>query len=207
MADKDDLMELPSPFINYFGRDVFLVWGPSMSSLCPRSEVSISVASRLPRVSSRLALITHQVAVRRYPRGLGLEELPRLRVPSKLFLIRALQFARASLVRILHGLLLVTSCECLESRGHHATKPLQLADAFDIHRAPNTLRFSWGEAVGVTDIVHGLFYSVDPTETECFIHGFWIADTVFARLFLVEPNPKFLNFVVIRRQPISKNRR
>jgi hypothetical protein len=67
--------------------------------------------------------------------------------------------------------------------------------------------FRGGEAVGVTDIVHGLFYSVDPTETECFIHGFWIADTVFARLFLVEPNPKFLNFVVIRRQPISKNRR
>src|ERR1039458_1099157 len=85
MADKDDLMELPSPFINYFGRDVFLVWGPSMSSLCPRSEVSISVASRLPRVSSLLALITHQVAVRRYPGGWAWKNSHAFAIPRNCF--------------------------------------------------------------------------------------------------------------------------
>ena len=68
-------------------------------------------------------------------------------------------------------------------------------------------RFSRGEAVGVADIIHGLFYSVDPAETECFIHGFRIANADFARLFLVEPNPKLVDFAVIRCQPFSKVRR
>src|ERR1019366_799714 len=139
--------------------------------------------------------------------GLSLEELPRLRVPSELFFVPALQFASGSLVRILHGFLLVAPGKSLESWRCHSSEPLQFAHALDVYRAPKTLQLAGGEAVGVTDIIDTPFYSVDPAETECFIHGFRIAHADFARLFLVEPNPKLVDFVVIRYQPFSKVRR
>src|ERR1019366_8209024 len=105
---------------------------------------------------------------------------PRLRVPSKLFLVPALPLAGASLLRILHCLLLVAPRERLEAWSRHASKVCKLADARDVYRAPKALWFSRGETIGVADIIYGLFYSVDPAETECFIHGFWIADSDFA---------------------------
>jgi hypothetical protein len=173
----------------------------SIASRRPFAESSIRVASRRSRVSSRLALTTHQVAALRYPGGCSSQN-------RHAFRFRRNRLSRSSPelgIRLLErvGLCLrrVPPLERPDAGRRHPAQLGQLPDPPDVLQAPDALRPPRREPDHPPLVVDPLGHAVDPPEGEGLIQSFLVGDPLPARGLLVETHRELRGRVVVLLEP------
>src|SRR5579872_2665051 len=107
--------------------------------------------------------------------------------------------------RIFSGILLAI----LQRSQSHLGHPPRFLEPFGvpkIHRAPVALRLSRRESLHVRGFIYALADAVDPAKTQRLVERFGIGNAGAARPLVVEPEPQFLDFVVVPRQPGAERR-
>lgn len=74
----------------------------------------------------------------------------------------------------------------------------------NVGSTPIALRLSRAEAVGIAELVDAFFDTVNPTETQCFLHGLGISQPSFTGILFEEADPQFGHLIAIYVQPAAK---
>ena len=171
----------------------------------PAAESSISWASRLNLVSSRLALTTQWVAVRRYHGAWASKNSAAASCSrSRSAYSAGSSAASRALERVHAGLGLLARLECLApGRGHQALC-LQPGHLLDVHPAPVASLLPRGEALSVALRVDPVHHAVDPAEAQRLVHGLRPAHHLPAGGLLVEADPDLGLGVVVGGEPFAE---
>src|SRR5205814_7149076 len=85
-----------------------------------------------------------------------------------------------------------------------APRLFQSFDVLNVDPAPVALRLARCETVSVTDVVHAFLKTVNPAETQSFIHGLGVSHSAFAGILPEKADPELAPPGMIHLQPASK---